>query len=221
MLDFAAYPTYSRYRTLEYLPGRLLVGFDVYALQTALAATGFDPGPFDGILGENTARAIRSAQKRYYLTVDGKAGGLTQRALILAIIEARAPKWVRAMKGQVEHESSNRVGNYSALHGSTYDAGATQRNTEHTPAKDGFNVPKSIDALKTRIVSYHEKFAGVPEPRRTGLAQGAWNAPAFACYLAKREGATGVTRADLPGYTPSAATLSTFEQYIDSVTTYL
>src|SRR5688500_902670 len=54
---------------------------DVAALQVALRAVGFSPGPIDGISGPWTRRAVRRFQSRRHLVVDGIAGPQTRRAL--------------------------------------------------------------------------------------------------------------------------------------------
>ena len=54
---------------------------DVAALQVALRSSGVDPGPVDGVLGPQTALAIRSFQARRGLVADGVAGPRTRAAL--------------------------------------------------------------------------------------------------------------------------------------------
>jgi hypothetical protein len=51
------------------------------ALQVALRAYGLYAGPIDGIAGPATVRGVRRFQRRAGLTVDGKAGRATRRAL--------------------------------------------------------------------------------------------------------------------------------------------
>jgi peptidoglycan hydrolase-like protein with peptidoglycan-binding domain len=219
---FLAYPTYSRYRTLALLDP-YLKGEDVFALQTALAACGFSPGVPDGILGPATSRAIRAAQLALNQTVDGLAGGNTQEALAREALQVPAAKYSvlkAAMRGQIEFESGFRLGNYSPQRpDGSYDAGVTQRNTQHTPAAQGFNVPDSLDALAANTRKYYDLFEGVPSRRRWALAQGAWNAPAFACWVARGEGATKVTT----GMTlrPTESQRVTFEAYVANVSIYL
>lgn len=50
-------------------------------IQALLIYHGFDPGIPDGVMGENTAGAVRRFQERVGLTVDGVPGQLTQNAL--------------------------------------------------------------------------------------------------------------------------------------------
>jgi peptidoglycan hydrolase-like protein with peptidoglycan-binding domain len=119
MTLFEGFPTYDRFRTLH-LTGPATRGEDVYALQTALDATGFDTGGADGILGTRTAQAIVEAQKKLGLAVDGLAGGGTQKALALRIatgVRTRHGLPSGALHGQLEHESGFRLGNYSPLMG--------------------------------------------------------------------------------------------------------
>jgi murein DD-endopeptidase MepM/ murein hydrolase activator NlpD len=67
------------------LGGRVLAsgmrGWDVAALQFALASHGFPSGNFDGHLGPATESALRNFQRWSGLLVDGKAGGAVVAAL--------------------------------------------------------------------------------------------------------------------------------------------
>lgn len=218
---FTSFPTYSRYRTLS-LTSPAMRGEDVFALQTALNHCGFNCGTADGILGQRTADAIRKAQSDLGLVSDGKAGGLTQRGLALRISkEECAKRYIpeEALKGQLEHESGFRLGNYSPQRSNgSYDAGVAQRNTQHTLAELGFHVPNSIAALAVIVREHYNLFAGVGDKRRWQLAQGAWNAPAFACYIAREEGAKIVTRTMTRQ--PTTEQRETFEAYMAHVSTY-
>jgi N-acetylmuramoyl-L-alanine amidase len=64
-----------------YLRRPMLRGDDVADLQYKLSALGFDSGRVDGILGEQTAGAIREFQRNAGLPVDGILGGATMREL--------------------------------------------------------------------------------------------------------------------------------------------
>lgn len=219
---FKTVPTYHRYRTL-FLTSPLLQGEDVYALQTALNELNFDVGEADGVLGNQTSAAIRRAQKAFSLSVDGKAGGITQKFLAMELADRVANTVhvpVSAFRGQLELESGYRLGIYSdARPDGTYDAGVTQRNTKFTDPAKGFDCQDSIQALGVNTRQHYDLFSGVDNPRRWALAQGAWNAPAFACYLAHEEGASKVTA----GMTarPGAEARRTFENYVTHVSVYL
>lgn len=219
---FETIPTYDKYRTLKLKDLPRMQGEDVYALQTALNAIGVETVA-DGVLGPNTSKSIFTAQQMLQLTVDGLAGGGTQKALALAISDKQAstrsvPR--EAMKGQMEHESGFRLGIYSPLRDdNSYDAGVAQRNTNFTPPKIGFNVPASIQALIENTRGYYELFEGLSIRRRWALAQGAWNAPAFACYIAREEGAFKVEQRHT--LRPSSASRQALEAYIEKVTKYL
>lgn len=56
-------------------------GWDVAALQFALAWHGFPSGNFDGVFGTSTERALRNFQRWAGVAPDGRAGGSTVRAL--------------------------------------------------------------------------------------------------------------------------------------------
>lgn len=216
-------PTYDKYRTLS-LQKPMLRGEDVYALQNALNTLGFFVGTADGILGPDTDRGIHDAQKNFFITNDGKAGGKTQETLAMAIAstvsyQEHIPEL--AMRGQMEHESGFRLGIYSdARPAGDFDAGVTQRNTAHTPAREGFNPSLSIVALAENTRKHYDLFEGITtRNRRWALAQGAWNAPAFACYIAREEGAIKVRSGMV--LRPSAASRKTFEEYMAKVSKYL
>lgn len=219
---FTKIPTYDKYRTLDIKLPRT-PSEDVYALQRALIERGFEPGDPDGIFGLLTDGATRRAQKRWELVVDGRAGGATQKALAISIASTVATsKKVRydCMLGQLEHESSFRLGIYSSPRpAGDYDAGVAQRNTAHIPPQQGFDPFLSIVSLGVIVRNHYVLFEGLPERRRWILAQGSWNAPAFACYIAREEGATKVTRAMTA--TPSAASRKIFEEYMSKVSKYL
>jgi hypothetical protein len=53
----------------------------VAGLQVALRASGFYAGPIDAVYGPATARGLRRFQRRARLTIDGKVGRATRRAL--------------------------------------------------------------------------------------------------------------------------------------------
>lgn len=55
--------------------------FDLAAIQQALKAAGYDPGPVDGIWGRRSLRACRDYQAAHGLTPDGVCGPLTLAAL--------------------------------------------------------------------------------------------------------------------------------------------
>lgn len=219
---FESIPTYDKYRTLQ-LKDPYMKGEDVYALQTALNTAGFNCGTADGVLGPQTSRAINAAQQFFQLVVDGKAGGATQKALAMAVSDkeaslARVPK--EALYGQLEHESGFRLGIYSPeREDGSYDAGVAQRNTNFTPPQQGFDVPPSILALAQNTRKHYDLFEGVPTKRRWQLAQGAWNAPAFACYIAREEGAFKVKQSQT--LRPSSTSRQTLEEYIAKVSQYL
>jgi len=70
-------PAFARYSTLEFGSR----GSAVLKLQKALLAVGFDPNGTDGKFGRGTENAVKAYQRARGLTVDGKAGNLTQTRL--------------------------------------------------------------------------------------------------------------------------------------------
>ncbi len=67
-------------------------GEPVSALQRALQAAGFAPGPIDGVFGPLTEGAVRVAQSRLGVDVDGLAGRLTLGALQRALSDTAGPE---------------------------------------------------------------------------------------------------------------------------------
>lgn len=233
---FTEYPTYDRYRTLKRITPAMR-GEDVYALQTGLTALGHDTNGVDGIFGDATLTAVKAFQKSVNLVVDGLAGGGTQQELTRHFTDkVRAqhnlPKGL--IFGQCMHESGCRVGNYSAPHswgttGANFvvdnvkcaaDIGVAQRNSRFYDVRDSFNVVSAIDSLGAYVRKYFDKFSGVTDTRRRWkLASGAWNAPAFACWLAKQEGAKGVTNGEVAK--PPESERAKLELYMESATAYM
>jgi N-acetylmuramoyl-L-alanine amidase len=64
-----------------YLRSPYFRGDDVRALQSRLNVLGFDPGREDGILGEQTSRAVQEFQRNVGLRPDGIVGGTTLEAM--------------------------------------------------------------------------------------------------------------------------------------------
>jgi len=225
---FTAYPTYSKFRSLR-LVAPQMQGEDVYALQSALIEAGYTVGAdgADGYFGSNTDKAVRRFQEAVKaddpkFVVDGIAGGGTQKALAVRLITSESFRTgvpYARLYGQIEHESSFRLGIYSVQYANgSYDAGVAQRNTALTPPKEGFTPDPSIEALANRVKHYYDLFQGLPTDRRWDLAQGSWNAPAWACYFAKKEGATGVPANQTAK--PSPENQVRFENYVASVSAY-
>jgi hypothetical protein len=216
---FTEFPTYSRYRNLQ-LVTPMLRGEDVYALQTALKAAKCDPNGTDGFFGSDTSKAVKRFQITNRLLADGIVGSATWQKLAEVLTEEQRQEMgmpIRLPYGQVMHESTCRGGNYSPVRADgSYDAGMCQRNTNETPAKDGFNVETSIIALCVRVKKHYLKFEGVkPARRRWELAAGSWNAPAWACWLANVEGAS-IPRNERTEPTPAQRLV--FEGYMKSAT---
>jgi hypothetical protein len=221
---FESVPNYSRYRTLR-LTTPNMRGEDVFALQTALndRGLGFPLGVIDGILGPKTARAITQAQEEMSITADGLAGGQTQSTLVRRLADrARYENSlpIGLVFGQLMHESSCRVGNYSAAReDGSYDAGVAQRNTRFHSPSEAFHVPGSIELLGVHLRRYYDKYQGLPTRRRWELAAGAWNAPAYANYIAREEGAKTVSVNETAR--PSSSARAKLEEYMDDVTVFM
>jgi peptidoglycan hydrolase-like protein with peptidoglycan-binding domain len=57
-------------------------GRPVQELQQLLVASGFDPGPLDGVFGPLTDTAVRSLQGTHRLDIDGICGRRTWAMLV-------------------------------------------------------------------------------------------------------------------------------------------
>lgn len=204
-----------RYRALR-LTDPMQHGADVYALQTALVAE--LELELDGVLGKETSRRIADYQRAHYgLTVDGIAGGVTQRDIAWRIgrrlgVSYSLPTGVPY--GHLERESSFLLGNYTAVYTEgtakgSRDEGVVQRNTRFASSLEAFTVPESIEVLCRRVHDYHAKYVswGVADPRAWRLACGSWNAPAWTDTLAR-------------GGTLTDEQLAHITEYINDVTAY-
>lgn len=85
------------------------------ALQAALKARGFDPGPIDGIFGRRTIAAVKAFQAANGLEVDGIAGPKTMAALALGKVavamrgdDTLLPWMEEARRRKGLHESRNK-----------------------------------------------------------------------------------------------------------------
>jgi len=208
-------------------------GWDVYALQTGLREAGYDIGSFgaDGWFGTDVQIAVKEFQSGRGLDADGIAGIITQTYIIKTLAPEATAKYRlprNALKGQIEKESGNQLGNHSGEYSDgSLDIGVTQRNTRYHSYEDGFDVGDSIEYLAAYIRERFDKYndpscvqrlkdRGLPatDPRRKWeLAQGAWNRPAYANYLAGRPMSESLK--------PTAAQVEWLEGYIDRVSSYI
>lgn len=220
---FTSYPTYDRYRGLKLREPRMS-GEDVYAVQSLVLALGHDPKGLDGVFGPDTSNAVVNCQKSLAIVADGIVGPQTW----ISAGKKLAPQYSSAFgvpwtltQGQIEHESSWRGGIYSSppRADKSYDAGEVQLNTALYKPQMGFNVPEAIEFLTQTTKEYYDLFEGLPRARRWSLAAGAHNAPAYACYYAKQEGATKVKTTQTKK--PSTAAAESFREYVADVTIYM
>jgi N-acetylmuramoyl-L-alanine amidase len=68
-------------RVLSHVPGQLMTGDDVTALQVQLLELGYDLVRADGVFGPSTAEGTRAFQRDYGMVADGVCGPATVRAL--------------------------------------------------------------------------------------------------------------------------------------------
>lgn len=87
-------------RILTHLPGSLLAGDDVFALQRRLLELGFKVGRVDGYFGPETAEGLREFQRNVGIPPDGTCGPVTLRALaqLAPMVSGGAPNAMRAQE---------------------------------------------------------------------------------------------------------------------------
>lgn len=196
-------------------------GWDVVGLQKTLIGAGYPLPQYgaDGDFGSETSHAVRRFQQAEGLTVDGIAGVLTQRSLVLGLVGkvAAAHSLPEGLEpGQVESESSFWVGNYTGPYADgTRDGGLVMKHvrfSDDTVAQMVFDGPNRIDELATflraRKNGYYGKVGAKTHERAWQLAVGAWNAPAWADTLSK-------------GGTLSSSQQEHFDSYVARCTTYV
>ena len=116
----------------------------VRALQRRLAATGYVPGPIDGLYGPLTQGAVRRFQGAYGLLVDGIAGSLTLRALAAGarVIDPGAgyasdgSEPVRALQRRLAR-AGYRPGRVDGLYGPLTEQAVKRFQTAHGLSADG------------------------------------------------------------------------------------
>jgi N-acetylmuramoyl-L-alanine amidase len=87
-------------RILTHLPGRLMVGDDVYTLQGRLLDLGFKVGRVDGYFGSETEAGVREFQRNFGIPPDGTCGPATLKALtrLSPMVKGGAPNALRAQE---------------------------------------------------------------------------------------------------------------------------
>ena len=85
-------------RLLVHVPGTLLAGDDVIALQQRLLDLGFKVGKVDGRFGHRTELAVRDFQRNVGVPADGTCGPATLKALsrLAPIVRGGSPNTLRA-----------------------------------------------------------------------------------------------------------------------------
>lgn len=170
---------------------------DTTAIQRALVALDFDPGPVDGIAGARTRHAVRAFQKAVGIAVDGIAGPKTWLALSKMLLIAQKPP-VRVVPNAavpppwheelLRRKGLHEVKNHSALMAWLRSDGKTLGD----PAK----LPWCGDAIQTCLVL---TLPDEPQPVNPYLARN-WlkfgvplETPALGCILVFWRGSKGGT----------------------------
>ncbi len=222
---FRKCPTYNPYRVVvDRSPNALMTGEDVFALQCGINFVNDNSVLItDGICGPKTGAAIWKVQTKLNIVSDGKAGGETQKTIALQILGAFVSReFYRLEYGQLEHESSWVLGNYSPVRpDGSYDAGISQQNTaDGENSAEAFNPVQAIAKMGALTHNAYDayrdtsKFVGQDhsETRRLKLAGGHWNAPAYANWLA------GLT---FDAAKPGPTALATLETYMEEIIVYV
>ena len=87
-------------RILTHLPGNLMAGDDVFALQRRLLELGFAVGRVDGYFGSGTESALRDFQRNVGIPADGTCGPATLKALaqLAPMVRGGAPNAMRSQE---------------------------------------------------------------------------------------------------------------------------
>ncbi|MFL6173006.1 MAG: N-acetylmuramoyl-L-alanine amidase [Marmoricola sp.] len=87
-------------RILTHLPGSLMAGDDVFALQRRLLELGFKVGRVDGYFGAETEAGLRDFQRNVGIPADGTCGPLTLKTLsqLAPMVSGGAPNAMRAQE---------------------------------------------------------------------------------------------------------------------------
>lgn len=87
-------------RILTHLPGNLIAGDDVFALQRRLLELGFKVGRVDGYFGPATEAALRDFQRNVGVPADGTCGPFTLKMLaqLAPMVSGGAPNAMRAQE---------------------------------------------------------------------------------------------------------------------------
>jgi N-acetylmuramoyl-L-alanine amidase len=87
-------------RLLTLVPGNVMAGDDVLALQQRLLDLGFQVGKVDGRFGQQTERAVRDFQRNVGVPPDGTCGPATLKALsrLAPIVRGGSPNALRAQE---------------------------------------------------------------------------------------------------------------------------
>lgn len=87
-------------RILTHLPGNLMAGDDVFALQRRLLELGFKVGRVDGYFGAETEAGLREFQRNVGIPADGTCGPFTLKMLaqLAPMVSGGAPNAMRAQE---------------------------------------------------------------------------------------------------------------------------
>ena len=118
----------------------------VKELQKELQELGYHTGDIDGLYGAKTEEALKEFQKEAGITVDGKYGPATHKALLaeLGTQESEATKHIQSMLSDLGYYAGDINGTYDTA---TEDA-VKAFQTEQGLTADGIVGPKTLAALE-------------------------------------------------------------------------
>lgn len=185
-------------------------------LQQLLANQGFDPGPIDGIYGSKTRLAVRQAQERFGLVVDGIAGPATLAALQggssprVAAAGRSAPSGSSISTQELQQLLANQgfyAGPIDGVYGSATRSAVRAVQQAYGLPVDGVAGPATLRALRRQATRESgATTAGTSELQRLLQAQGFYRGPIDGLYNAETKAALkaaqqfyGLTADGIPG----------------------
>jgi peptidoglycan hydrolase-like protein with peptidoglycan-binding domain len=150
----------------------------VRALQRRLAATGYAPGPIDGLYGPLTERAVGRYQGAYGLLVDGIAGSRTLGSIVARtrvinpgagyVVDGSSP--VRALQRRLARAGFH-PGPIDGLYGPLTDQAVRRFQSAHGLSVDGVAGPQTLTHLSDQAASRPRPSQHAPrKPTRTAPA---------------------------------------------------
>jgi N-acetylmuramoyl-L-alanine amidase len=189
-------------RVLVIVPGHLMRGDDVAALQERLVVLGLLAGPVDGVFGPKTDGALRELQRSLGVAVDGTCGPVTLRAMeALARAVGGGDPWALRQQAEVAGSGASLAGKVVVI----------------DPAHGGIDRGVSANGLHEDDVAFDVAARTAARLRSTGvdavLTRDRWSGPSDLdrAALADEVGADVVVSVHCDGHSsPDASGVATF-----------